>query len=130
MYSCLSRGAFVALGLFLSACQSTTASISNKEDMLAAAGFTLQPANTPQRLAALKSLPPHKFVQQTTNNKVVYVYGDPSICKCVYFGSQQAYGTYRAMVFQQKIADEQQMTAAMQRQAAFDFGPWGPGIWY
>jgi hypothetical protein len=130
MHRCFLVGALVALGLLLVACQSTTASIQGKEDMLAAAGFTLQPANTPQRLAALKSLPPHKFVQQTANNKVVYVYGDPSICKCVYFGNQQAYGTYRAMVFQQKIADEQQMTAAMQQQAAFDFGPWGPGIWY
>jgi hypothetical protein len=53
----LSGGGLVALGLLLSACQSTTASIQGKEDMLAAAGFTLQPANIPQRLAALKSLP-------------------------------------------------------------------------
>ena len=36
----------------------------NKEDMLAAAGFTLVPANTPQRQASLSALPPHKFVHQ------------------------------------------------------------------
>jgi hypothetical protein len=104
--------------------------IQGKEDMLAAAGFTLQPANTPARLAALKSLPPHKFVRQVKGNTVVYLYGDPTVCKCVYFGTQQAYGAYRAMVFQQNIANEQQMTAMMQQQAAFDFGAWGPGFWY
>jgi hypothetical protein len=123
-------GAILGISLAVSACQSTTASVQNKEDMLAAAGFVLQPANTPERLAALKSLPPHRFVQQTKNNTVIYVYGDPTICRCVYFGTQQAYGTYRSMVFQQKIANEQQMTAFMQQQAAFDFGPWGPGFWY
>lgn len=120
----------VALGLLTAACQSTAGMIQNKEDMLAAAGFIVQPADTPAKLAALKSLPPHKFVQQTKGATVVYLYGDPTVCRCVYFGTQQAYGTYRAMVFQKNIADEQQMTATMQQQAAFDFGPWGPGFWY
>src|SRR5271165_5691941 len=126
MSKSLTAGALMTLGLVLSACQS----VENKEDLLAAAGFNLQPANTPARLAALESLPPHKFVVQTKNNNVVYVYGDPTICKCVYFGNQQAYANYRAMVFQQRIANEQQMTAYMQQQAAFDFSPWGPGFWY
>lgn len=120
----------LASGLLTSACQSTASIVGGKEDQLAAAGFTLQPANTPARLAALKSLPPHKFVQQVKGNSVVYLYGDPTICKCVYFGNQQAYGTYRAMVFQQQIANEQQVTAMMQQNAAFDFGPWGPGFGY
>ena len=120
----------LASGLFTSACQSTASIVGSKEDQLAAAGFTLQPANTPARLAALKALPPHKFVQQVKGNSVMYLYGDPTICKCVYFGSQQAYATYRAMVFQQNIANEQQLTAIMQQNAAFDFGPWGPSFGY
>jgi hypothetical protein len=122
--------ALLGLGLFVSACQATSGMIQDKEDMLSAAGFVAQPANTPARLAALKALPPHKFVQQVKGNTIVYVYGDPTVCKCVYFGTQQAYGTYRAMVFQQNIANEQQMTAFMAQQASFDFGPWGPGFWY
>jgi hypothetical protein len=52
----------LAIGLLTSACQSTASIAGTKEDQLAAAGFTLQPANTPARVAALKSLPPHKFV--------------------------------------------------------------------
>lgn len=114
--------------LFACGCQ-TTAGIQNKEDMLVAAGFILQPANTPERLATLKNLPPNKFVRKVNGSTVVYVYGDPIVCKCVYFGSQQAYGAYRAMMFQQNIADEQRMTAFMMQDATFDFGPWGPGFW-
>ncbi|MGA9216901.1 MAG: hypothetical protein WBZ54_17050, partial [Methylocella sp.] len=71
----------LASGLLTSACQSTASIVGSKEDQLAAAGFTLQPANTPARLAALQSLPPHKFVQQVKGNSVVYLYGDPTICK-------------------------------------------------
>jgi hypothetical protein len=118
----------LGLGILVSGCQ-TTAGIQNKEDLLAAAGFVLQPANTPERLAALKSLPPNKFVRKVKGSTIVYVYGDPIVCKCVYFGSEQAYGAYRAMMFQQNIADEQRMTAFMMQDATFDFGPWGPGFW-
>ena len=118
-----------ACELMTSACQSTASLVQGKEDQLGAAGFILQPANTPARIAALKSLPPHKFVQQVKGNNVVYLYGDPTVCRCVYFGNQQAYGTYRGMVFQQNLANEMQMTAMMQQNTAFDFGPWGPGFW-
>jgi hypothetical protein len=123
-----SIASILGLCLVTSGCQ-TTAGIQSKEDMLTAAGFVLQPADSPQRLAALKNLPPNKFVRKVNGSTVVYVYGDPIVCKCVYFGSQQAYGNYRAMMFQQNIADEQRMTAFMMQDAAFDFGPWGPGFW-
>ncbi len=120
--------ALLGLGLVTAGCQ-TTGGIQGKEDMLAAAGFSLQPADTPSRLAALKALPPNKFVRKGKGGTIVYVYGDPIVCKCVYFGSQQAYGAYRAMMFQQNIADEQRMTAFMMQDSTFDFGPWGPGFW-
>ena len=58
--------------------------------MLAAAGFTLVPANTPQRQTSLTALPPHKFVQQVRNNAVIYTYADPTICDCLYVGNQAA----------------------------------------
>lgn len=117
-----------SFALMLAGCQSGPQAIENKENLLAAAGFSAQPASTPQRLAALKKLPPNKFVRQVKNDQIVYVYADPVVCQCVYFGDQTAYGQYRQMVFQKQLADERQMTAAM-AQDAFDFGPWGPGPW-
>jgi hypothetical protein len=118
----------VAASLALAGCVST---IENKEDMLSAAGFKIKPADTPDKLASLKALPAHKFVQQVQDGNVIYLYADPSICRCLYYGDQTAYGNYRQMVFQQNLADEQQMTAMMNQQAAmnWDWGVWGPG-WY
>jgi len=117
----------VSFGLALAGCQSTPEVVQKKEDLLAAAGFTPQPANTPQRIAAMRKLPPNKFVQQANNAQIVYVYADPVVCQCVYFGNQAAYAQYRQMVFQKNLADERQMTAAM-NQAAFDFGPWNEPV--
>lgn len=111
--------------LALGACQSVPEKIENKEDLLAAAGFVAQPANTSQRQASMKKLPPNKFVRQANGSDFVYVYADPVVCQCVYVGSQDAYGQYRQMVFQKNLADERRMTASM-NQDAFDFGPWGP----
>jgi hypothetical protein len=122
-------GLAISFGLALAGCQSMPQSVQQKEDLLSAAGFTPQPANTPQRLAAMKKLPPNKFVQQTNNSQMVYVYADPIVCQCVYFGNQAAYAQYRQMVFQQRLADERQMTAVM-AQDSFDFGPWGAPFMY
>jgi hypothetical protein len=55
-----------------------TAAVTKKEDMLAAAGFTLLPADTVERSTALASLPPHKFIHQVKNGRVVFVYADPT----------------------------------------------------
>jgi hypothetical protein len=112
----------------LAACQTPQQAVQSKENQLAAAGFTLQPANSPKRIAVMNKLPPNKFVQQTSGGTVVYVYADPAGCQCVYFGDQAAWSSYRSAVFAKRLADEQQMTAMM-NQNAFDFGPWGPGFW-
>src|SRR5262245_10449239 len=107
MFRIKSAPALLAVCATVSAC---AAQVQNKEDMLAAAGFTVVPANTPQRQASLSSLPPHKFVRQVRNNVVVYTYADPTICDCLYVGNQAAYDRYRENVFVKHIADEQQMT--------------------
>lgn len=120
-------GLAISIGLALAGCQ--TASVQQKENLLSAAGFTPQPANTPQRIAAMKRLPPNKFVQQTKNSQIVYVYADPIVCQCVYFGNQAAYAQYRQMVFQKNLADERQMTAMM-AQDTFEFGPWDAPFMY
>jgi len=118
----------IATCVLLPACTSTAERVQNKENMLAASGFTVVPANTPQRQASLASLPPHKFVRQVRNGKVVYTYADPTICSCLYVGDQAAYGRYRANVFEKHLADERQTTAEMYQN--MDWGPWGPGWYY
>ncbi len=118
------RLAALAACLAAVACTTPQQRAENREDLLAAAGFTVRPANTPARVASLRSLPPNRLVQQTRGSTVSYVYADPLVCACLYVGDQAAYGRYRQEVFQRRLAEEQAMTAQM-NQMDWDYGPWG-----
>lgn len=125
----------ISLGcMALAGCETMQDRISHKEDMLSAAGFTLLPANTPQRQSELSTLPPNKFIRRDQDDQVTYVYADPVVCDCLYIGTQQAYGTYKQDMFTQRIANEQQMTALEYQNAwdwgGWDWGPWGRGWWW
>jgi len=66
---------------------------------LANAGFVMRPANTPEKMARLRHLPPHKLVARTRPDGVRYfLYADPDYCKCVMVGDQRAMRTYQDMV--------------------------------
>lgn len=123
----------VILGcLGLTACADA---VTQKDDMLAAAGFRIKLADTPERLALLKKLPPHKFTMRTTpNGSVSFLYADPTICKCLYYGDETAYATYRQMALAQQLADKRLMAAQMEQDASWNWrawGPsWGPYGWY
>ncbi len=113
--------------LTLGACATQQQRVDQKEDSLAAAGFMVKPANTPERQAMLNKLPPHRFVQRVHGDAVTYVYADPLVCDCLYVGSQQAYAQYRQQKQRQQVADEQEMTAQMYSDPGWSWGAWGPG---
>ena len=119
----------------LLACETTQRRISEKEDLLAAAGFSMKPADTPEREAALKSLPPNKFVPKSKGDQVEYLYADPIVCNCLYVGDQNAFNAYKREVFERNLADQAQLTAQTYQQAfdwaGWDWGPWGwRGRWW
>lgn len=120
--------AIAATGLLLAGCMTEQEIVQGRENMLAAAGFSFRPANTPARQAELKTLPPHKFVYQERNGKLVYIYADPTICDCLYIGSEEAYQRYHRLALQKQIADEQ-LQAAQMGMGGWNWGPWGPGWW-
>jgi hypothetical protein len=113
-----------ALALGIAGCVSAQQQVAQKEDLLAAAGFQVRPADSPHRVAAMKRLPPNKFVIKVVNGNPVYLYADPLDCNCVYFGNQQNWDAYKQEMFAKQLADEQQMTAIMS-QDSWDWGPWG-----
>jgi hypothetical protein len=117
----------------LSACQTQQQIVTEHEDNLAAAGFIVRPANTPERQAMLNRLPPHTFVQRVNGDSVHYVYADPLVCGCLYVGTQQAFAQYKRHQQQQNLANEQLMTAQAYSDPAWSWnawGPWGPGVPY
>jgi hypothetical protein len=103
-----SHRAFTAFGaaFLAAACASSEAEAPNSGDLLAAAGFVQRKADTPERIAALKSLPPHQFVMRNSNGSVKYMYADPIACNCIYVGGQLAYTQYRQKMAGQ-VSDDQ-----------------------
>ena len=116
--------ATVGIALAVAACATPQQQVSQKEDLLAAAGFQVRPADSPHRVAAMKRLPANKFVTKVVNGNPVYLYADPLVCDCVYLGTQQYWDVYRREILAKQLADEAQMTAIM-NQEAWDMGPWG-----
>lgn len=123
-------GVVLSVVSMLAACQTSQQMVSQHEDNLAAAGFMVRPANTPERQAMLSRLPPNRFVVRAKGDSIHYVYSDPQVCHCLYVGSQRAYDQYKRDQQRQHLADDEQMTAAAYTDAAWKWdawGPWGPG---
>jgi hypothetical protein len=110
----------------LAACQTPQQRVAQHEDNLAAAGFIVKPANTPERKAMLARLPANHFVQRTNGDTIHYVYADPLLCGCLYVGSQQAYNQYKRDQQQRHLANEEQMTAETYSDASWNWNAWGP----
>jgi hypothetical protein len=99
------------------------------ESVLSAAGFQMRPADTPDRLAHLKTLTPLKLVPHMKDGRLLYAYADPKNCRCLFVGDEAAYQRYHQLALQQQIAQEQLMTAQMNETAAMNWGLWGPLWW-
>jgi hypothetical protein len=121
----------LALTVGVAACASMEA--QQTQDQLAAAQFTRKQADTPAKLAKLKSLPQYKVTVVVKNGKNYYIYADATQCQCLYVGTETNYQQYQQIRIAQNIVDEQQAAAAMNQEAAMDWdawGPWGPGFMY
>ena len=122
----------IALIVALGACAAMREEqAKDKENILAAAGFQMKPADTPSRVAHLQTLTPLKLVPHTraSDGKLLYVFADPKGCQCLYVGDETAYQRYRQLALQQKVAQEQMVAAQMNADAAMDWGLWGPYWW-
>ena len=120
----------MALGLAcgLGACAAQQA--REMDGMLAAAGFQVRPANTPEKLQQLKTLKPHALLQTQRDGAPYWVVADPTVCQCLYVGNEAAYQRYEQLKLRKEYADEQLMAAEMNEDAAMNWSMWGPwGPW-
>jgi hypothetical protein len=108
------------LGIVLAGCAAVQKSdATDTEQMLAAAGFNMRPADTPEKLAHLKTLTQRKLISHERDGKVYFVYADADNCKCLYAGNQENYQSYEKLSVKQNIAE-------MNEAAPMDWGMWGP----
>jgi hypothetical protein len=125
MFKVISIMSLTVMVVILSGCAAIQGEqASSTEEMLAAAGFKIVAADTPDEMNMLNSLTPNKVQFSVRDNKPLYWYADPYKCKCVWTGDQAAYDRYERMVYESNLVDEEQEAAMMAEQAEF-----GPGLW-
>jgi hypothetical protein len=96
------------------------------EQLLAAAGFQMRPADTPAKLADVERQRQHKVVRHERDGEATYVYADAADCKCLYTGDQASYDQFQKLQVQENVASQEMMAAEMNQQAAMDWETWGP----
>jgi hypothetical protein len=104
----------------LGSCQAIEKSeAEDTEQLLAAAGFQMKEATTPEQMANVEKLTQRKVVMHDQDGQPRYVYADAENCKCVYVGGEKNYDEY------QNLSVKQQ-TAEMNQAASMNWGAWGP----
>jgi hypothetical protein len=102
--------------------------------LLAAAGFSTLPVDTPAKTQILKSLPPLKVNYYFgKGGEPHYWLADPYQCRCLYLGDQAAYQHYENIRLQNRVLRQQQQTAeenleASQNMEMDTMSPFGPGF--
>ena len=81
------------------------------EQLLAAAGFVMRPADTAERQQRLAARPPYRLESHAKDGKAVYTYADPGTCKCLYVGGSKEYSEYQRLRVQHQIARDQAWVA-------------------
>ena len=113
----------LALGFSVTGCAAVLAhQTAETEQVLAAAGFQVQPADTPGKVAHLQTLTPKKVARYLRDGQPQYVYADPETCRCLYVGDEKRYQRYQELSLQKQLNDER-MSAARQNYWGI-FGPW------
>ncbi len=79
------------------------------EQLLAAAGFKMQLADTAERQQQLPAVPAYRLLNRTKGDGVEYTYADPTNYKCVYVGGPKEYAAYQRLMTEQQIAQENAM---------------------
>jgi hypothetical protein len=100
--------------------------VEDTEQLLAAAGFKIRPADTAEKLAHLETLQPFKLVARSRNNQFVYTYADPQYCKCLYAGGPKAYQELQRLKLQKQQAAAEVMAT---ENDSMNWGLWGPPWW-
>ncbi len=105
-----------------------TTTDTGKTDMLAAAGFKLIPANTPEKQKLLATLEPGKLTLITWKGKQFYVEPDGTNPQA-YVGTPTEYQSYQQLRLAKQMSNDNLMAAQMNQSAMNNWNVWGPGLY-
>ena len=92
------------------------------ERLLAASGFQMRMADTPQKLDKIKTMNQRKLIRHQDNGKNHYIYADATGCKCLYAGTEKAYEKFKNLAAARLSADA---ASARDEDAQMDWEVWG-----
>jgi len=121
-------GAFVLAGMLSSCAMMSAQETKDKEQLLSAAGFKMTLANTPAKMAHLKTLTQNKIVPHQKDGAVYYIYADATNCQCFYWGKAEAYQKFQQLQVQQNLAAEDRMSAEMNEEEFMNWDTMGYGM--
>ena len=112
----------VVIALTVTACTTMQGGATRSiEQMLAAAGFEMKVADTPEKAADLRTLPMRKMTVRRQGAASYYIFADPDVCNCLYVGTETQYQEYQRLLLKKELADER-------LDASMNWGLWGPGL--
>ena len=89
---------FVALLLFGMLGAAPFAQAQLATDMkLEDAGFVMRRADTPDKMAQLRKLPPRQFATRMGKTGRYFIWADPDTCQCAFVGTEKAMQAFRDM---------------------------------
>ena len=117
----------VAIALTLAGCASMQKNeVTDIEGLLTEAGFQKHAADTPEKMAHLKTLPQQHFSRHKENGKVYVIYADAADCQCMYVGSETQFQHYRDLERQQGMDSVQMDRSEYVTGVQWSKSPWGP----
>jgi len=117
----------LAVTLALAGCASREERYASaNEQGLAEAGFQRRPADTPAKMAHLQTMTQRKILVYKIQDRLVYVWADADVCRCLYVGDEAQFQKYERLGLEQKLGQERR-TATEENEAASLFSEtWGP----
>ena len=92
------------------------------ERLLAASGFQLRLADTPEKLEKIKAAPQRKLFPHERNGKTYYIYADATGCECIYVGTEAAYKRVKDLA---ELKDLKVQTSPGREDVIKDWEVWG-----
>ena len=92
------------------------------ERLLAASGFQMRLADTPQKLDKIKTMSQRKLIRHQRNGATHYIYADATGCKCLYAGTEKAYKRFKSLSANKLSEDE---ATARDEDVKMDWEIWG-----
>jgi uncharacterized protein YceK len=117
----------LAAAIMLTGCATIRRSQARStEEMLAAAGFVMRPADTAEWQQGLAARPAYRLESHFKDGLIVYTYADPDGCKCLYVGGPKEYSEYQHLRIQRQIAADEALGV---HGAEMDWDLWGATWW-